>query len=79
MSVRLLLVMLVPHLFVSSAYSQIHWSYRMTRVFDFSPTYMFYACCLSYFQVLTKQEKLSKLKKEQEFLERLEQVQLAEE
>lgn len=29
-------------------------------------------------QVLTKQEKLSKLKKEQEFLERLEQVQLAE-
>lgn len=29
-------------------------------------------------QVLTKQEKLRKLKKEQEFLERLEQVQLAE-
>lgn len=29
-------------------------------------------------QVLTKQEKLSKLKREQEFLERLEQVQLAE-
>lgn len=29
-------------------------------------------------QVLTKHEKLSKLKKEQEFLERLEQVQLAE-
>lgn len=34
---------------------------------------------LIFSQVLTKHEKLSKLKKEQEFLERLEQVQLAEE